>query len=133
MGATYETIFVLDPSLNEDAVNKTMEKITTFIKEHEGEIFKQENWGKQKLTYLIQKKSEGIYLYLNYTAPPSIVENMRQFLKYEEAVLINITTKVKQIRRSRFKKKLKGEEKAAEASEKEIPVVSTIEGGETNG
>jgi small subunit ribosomal protein S6 len=133
MGATYETIFVLDPSLNEDAVNKTMEKITTFIKEHEGEIFKQENWGKQKLTYLIQKKSEGIYLYLNYTAPPSIVENIRQFLKYEEAVLRNITTKVKQIRRSRFKKKLKGEEKAAEPSEKEIPVVSTIEGGETNG
>lgn len=107
MAVTYETIFVLDPSLNEDAINKLTEKIAAFIKEHNGEVIKQDNWGKQKLTYLIRKKQEGIYFYFSYTAPPTIGVELRSFLKYEEAVLRDITTRVEPVKRSRFRSKLK--------------------------
>jgi small subunit ribosomal protein S6 len=117
MTVTYETIFILDPSQNEDAMNKISEKIAGFIQEREGQIIKQEIWGKQKFTYSISKKSEGIYLYFNYTAPPTINEDMRKFLKYEEAILRSMTTKVKVVHRSRFKKKPVKEERAIESSE----------------
>lgn len=63
MAVTYETIFVLDPSLNDDAISKIAEKIASFIKEREGIISKQENWGKQKFTYQIRKKMK-VYIYI---------------------------------------------------------------------
>ncbi|MFB3895681.1 MAG: 30S ribosomal protein S6 [bacterium] len=113
MAVTYETIFVLDPSLNDDAITKLTEKIAAFIQEREGNIIKQENWGKQKFTYEIKKKNEGTYIFFNYAAPPTIVDDMRRFLKYEEAVLRNITTKVEAVKRSRFIKKQKKEEAVA--------------------
>ena len=116
MAVTYESFFVLDPSLNEDAVNKVVEKITGFIKEKEGDVLKQENWGKQRLAYALRKKREGIYLYFNYTASATIVDELRKFLKYEEAVLRYITTKQEFVRRSRFTKK----EKAASVDESNI-------------
>ncbi|MDI6783791.1 MAG: 30S ribosomal protein S6 [bacterium] len=117
MAVAYETIFVLDPSLNEDAVNKIGAKIAGFIQEQEGQINQQEIWGKQKLTYSIRKKNEGIYLYFNYSAPPAMNEEMRLFLKYEEAILRSMTTKVKVVRRSRFTKKQAKEERHLEVSE----------------
>jgi small subunit ribosomal protein S6 len=131
MAVTYETIFVLDPSLNDDAVIKITEKIAAFIKEREGIISKQENWGKQKFTYQIQKKKEGTYIYFNYSAPPTIVEDMRRFLKYEEAVLRNITTKVTAVKRSRFVKKQKKEELIAGANE--VTSAPAVEEAESRG
>ena len=128
MAETYETIFVLDPSLNEDAVNKIGEKIAGFILEREGQIIKQEIWGKQKLTYSIRKKNEGIYLYFNYTAPPTMNEEMRLFLKYEETILRTMTTKVKVVRRSRFTKKQAKEEHNIESSEASgAPLVEEVD------
>lgn len=131
MAVTYETIFVLDPSLNDDAISKIAEKIASFIKEREGIISKQENWGKQKFTYQIRKKNEGIYLYFNYTAPPTIVEEMRRFLKYEEAVLRDITTKLEIVKRSRYIKKQKNEEINAGAND--MTTAPIVEEAESNG
>jgi small subunit ribosomal protein S6 len=128
MAVTYETIFVLDPSLNDDAIVKITEKIAAFIKEREGNVAKQENWGKQKFTYQIRKKNEGTYIFFNYTAPPTIVEEMRRFLKYEEAVLRNITTKVEAVKRSRFvKKQKKGEVITGTEEVTPAPVVEEAE------
>ena len=131
MAVTYETIFVLDPSLNDDAVIKITEKIAAFITEREGNITKQENWGKQKFTYQIRKKNEGTYIYFNYIAPPTIVEDMRRFLKYEEAVLRNITTKFEAVKRSRFVKKQKKGEVTAEVNE--VTPAPVVEEAESNG
>jgi small subunit ribosomal protein S6 len=131
MAGTYETIFVLDPSLNDEAVIKITEKIAAFIIEREGNVVKQENWGKQKFTYQIQKKSEGTYIFFNYTAPPTFVEDMRRFLKYEEAVLRNITTKVTAVKRSRFIKKQKKEELIAGANE--VGSAPAVEEAESSG
>lgn len=131
MAVTYETIFILDPSLNDDAITKLTEKIAAFIQEREGNIAKQENWGKQRFTYEIRKKTEGTYLYFNYTAPPTVVDEMRRFLKYEEAVLRNITTKVEAVKRSRFVKKQKKEEPTV--GTEEVTPAPVVEEAESSG
>ncbi|MCX7919441.1 MAG: 30S ribosomal protein S6 [bacterium] len=125
MAVTYETFFVLDPTINDEMLGKISEKIAGFIKEKNGTVLKQENWGKQKLAAPIRKRSEGIYLYFNYSAPPTIVDELKQFLKYEEMVLRNFTTKQEVVRKSRFAKKQKGELTERGEHEQSEPIAAT--------
>ncbi|HUL20804.1 MAG TPA: 30S ribosomal protein S6, partial [Thermodesulfobacteriota bacterium] len=52
----YETIFILDPDLEEEQATSTVEKIKGIITQANGEILKVEDWGKRKLAYDVKKK-----------------------------------------------------------------------------
>ena len=61
----YETLFVVDVTLGEEAVKTMVEKFTTLIAEN-GEITEVNEWGKRKLAYEIDYKSEGYYVLVNF-------------------------------------------------------------------
>ena len=57
----YETVFVLNPELSEDATKALVEKFTGLIAQN-GTIEKIDEWGKRKLAYLIDDYTEGYTL-----------------------------------------------------------------------
>ena len=57
----YETVFVLDPSLDEKAVPNEIKKVEDLIRDHKGEVLKIDKWGKKRFAYPIKKKHEGFY------------------------------------------------------------------------
>lgn len=65
MTRSYESMIILDPTMTQDEIEKENSKILDFIKENGGEVIKTDVWGKRRLAYLINKKSEGFYL-INY-------------------------------------------------------------------
>jgi small subunit ribosomal protein S6 len=44
-------------------------------------------WGKRRLAYEIQKKSEGIYAVVNFTATPAATAELERQLRLSEAVM----------------------------------------------
>ena len=54
----YETIFILDPDLEEEQVQPALEKIKGIITQANGEILKVEDWGKRKLAYDSQEETQ---------------------------------------------------------------------------
>ena len=44
----YETIFILDPDLEEEQAQSAIEKVKGIITQNSGEILKVEDWGKTK-------------------------------------------------------------------------------------
>lgn len=82
----YETLYILDTELDEEARNAVNEKIKDVIGSS-GEITNIEEWGTRKLAYLINKKSEGYYVKINFTASPDVPKELTRIFRITESVL----------------------------------------------
>ena len=62
---SYETIFIIDSTLEPEALTAVKDKFVNIITEN-GEIGEVEEWGKRKLAYAINFKTEGYYVLVNF-------------------------------------------------------------------
>ena len=75
---SYETLFVIDPDLTEEATKALVEKFTKLISDS-GEIESVDEWGKRRLAYPINDQPEGYYVLINFksdSARPSELERI---------------------------------------------------------
>ncbi len=90
----YETIFILRPDMGEDAVAKIVQRVRDIIEQKEGAILVEENWGKKKLAYEVQKHLKGIYYYVLYGGYPGVVEEIERMFRMVETVIKFQTVKL---------------------------------------
>jgi small subunit ribosomal protein S6 len=83
----YEVMVILDPELEERTVQPSLEQFLGVIKQGGGSVEKVDVWGRRRLAYEINKKSEGIYAVLDLTAEPGTVKELDRQLNLNEAVL----------------------------------------------
>ena len=57
----YEVLYLITPELDEEANRAVMDKFAGIITGNGGEIVKQDEWGKRKLAYAIDYKTEHGY------------------------------------------------------------------------
>jgi small subunit ribosomal protein S6 len=82
----YENIAILDPSLSEEEVADSIEKITSLIVKNGGEIIKSENWGKKDLAYEIHKHKKGFYLFTVFKSPSDVIKKLEDYYKVFDPV-----------------------------------------------
>lgn len=76
----YEIMVIVTPEVDERQVTPMLEKYLEIITKNGGTVDNFDFWGKRRLAYEIQKKSEGIYAVINLTATPADVKELdRQF------------------------------------------------------
>ena len=83
----YEIMIILDPSLEERAVQPSLDQFLRVVTDGGGKVDKVDLWGKHRLAYQIEKKSEGFYAVIDLTAEPSVVLELDRQLNLNEAVL----------------------------------------------
>ena len=83
----YETIFILDPDLEEEQAQSTVEKIKGIITQGNGEILKVEDWGKRKLAYEVKKKSRGHYVLIHFSGLSALLTELERNFRVMEAVI----------------------------------------------
>jgi small subunit ribosomal protein S6 len=83
----YEVMVILDPTLEERAVAPSLDKFLGVVKTDGGTVEKVDVWGRRRLSYDIQKKSEGIYAVVDLTADPPTVKELDRQLNLNEAIL----------------------------------------------
>ncbi len=83
----YETIFILDPDLEEGAAQSAIEKIKGIITQGNGEILKVEDWGKRKLAYEVKKKSKGHYILIHFSGTPALLSELERNYRVMDAVI----------------------------------------------
>ena len=89
----YETIFVVDATLEEDAIAGIVDKFKTLISnagEIEGEV---EEWGKRRLAYPIDYKTEGYYVLVNFSAKPDFPAELERIYNITDGLLRSIIIK----------------------------------------
>ncbi|MDX9888171.1 MAG: 30S ribosomal protein S6 [Anaerovoracaceae bacterium] len=82
----YEVMFILDPTLEEDKKTAAIETVKEIITA-EGEVTKVDLWGMKKLAYPIQKKNEGYYVVLEFSASTELPLELDRRLKISDDIM----------------------------------------------
>jgi small subunit ribosomal protein S6 len=83
----YELMVILDPSLEERTVAPSLDQYLTVIRTAGGSVEKLDVWGRRRLMYEINKKSEGIYAVVDLQATPEAVAELDRQLRLNESIL----------------------------------------------
>ena len=83
----YELMVILDPEIDERTVAPSLERFLGVIRNDGGTIEKVDVWGRRRLAYEIDKKTEGIYAVVDFTANPAATTELDRQLKLSEAVM----------------------------------------------
>lgn len=82
----YETIFIINPSVEEAGVKELTQKFSDLINS-DGKVESVEEMGKRKLAYEIKKNSEGIYVLINFEANPTLIKELERVYRITDEVI----------------------------------------------
>ena len=118
----YEMIYIIDADLEEAARKELIEKVSALITNNGGEIEKvDETWGKRRLAYAIDYKTEGWYVLVTFKAPTDLPRELERNLQINENVLRYLVVKLEE-KRSAVKPRAARPAPVEEAPAEEAPV-----------
>ena len=89
----YEVMFILDPALEDDKKDATVEAVKEIIAS-EGEVGNVDVWGMKKLAYPIQKKNEGYYVVIEFKAETTLPKELDRRLKISDNVMRHLIVNI---------------------------------------
>ncbi|HZJ82706.1 MAG TPA: 30S ribosomal protein S6 [Clostridia bacterium] len=83
----YESIYILRPTMEEEALKAMIERFTNLITNQGGEIIKVDEWGKRRLAYPVQDLHEGYYVLTKFQAESEVPSELERNYKIADDVL----------------------------------------------
>ena len=96
----YELTYIIDAALEETARKELIEKVSALIAANGGEVEKVDEtfWGKRRLAYAINYKTEGWYVLVTMKAPAELPRELERNLQINENVLRYLVVKLEEKR-----------------------------------
>jgi small subunit ribosomal protein S6 len=83
----YEVMIILDSDLDEKTIAPSLETFLNVIRSDGGSVNNVDTWGKRRLAYEINHKTEGYYVVLDLEANPAAIAELDRQLNLNEAVV----------------------------------------------
>ncbi len=97
----YELTYIIDTALEETARKELIEKVSALIAANGGEVEKvDETWGKRRLAYAINYKTEGWYVLVTFKAPAEFPRELERNLEIYDSVIRYLVVKLVEKRSS---------------------------------
>lgn len=117
MRRDYELGFIIHPEATEEQTRAIIERISTIVNNHDGEVVRVNQWGRRRLAYPINHLRDGNYVFVDMILTPETVAELDRTLKVTEEVMRHLIIKrdPKAVQRER-------EAQAAAAAQANAPV-----------
>ena len=89
----YEVLYVITPELDDEANQAVMAKCAEIITATGGEIEKTDVWGKRRLAYPIDYKTEGYYVLVVFNANPELPRELERNMRNDERLIRYMVTR----------------------------------------
>ncbi|AZS38678.1 30S ribosomal protein S6 [Microbacterium sp. 1P10UB] len=109
----YELMVILNPEIDERQVAPNLDKFLKVITNDGGSIENVDVWGKRRLAYEIQKKNEGIYAVVSFTASSDATRELDRQLKLSEMIMRTKVLRAEEAIAMIASEKQRADEKAA--------------------
>ena len=91
----YDLTYIIDTALEETARKELIEKVSNLIAANGGEVEKvDETWGKRRLAYAIEYKTEGWYVLVTFKAPAELPRELERNLEIYDSVIRYLVVKL---------------------------------------
>ena len=94
----YELVYVIDAALEDEARKAVIDRFNAMIEQNGGKVTKVEEWGKRRLAYPINYKTEGYYLLVNFESEATLPREIERNMQIAETVLRYLIVKVEEKR-----------------------------------
>lgn len=86
----YETLFILKPDLEEEAINALIEKFVGLIQQNQGTVEQVNRWGRKRMAYEIEKYRDGYYALILFQSEPAAAKELDRVMRLSDEVLRHI-------------------------------------------
>ena len=83
----YEVMYVIDAALEDSARIELIDRFSDLVKKNGGEIDRVDEWGKRRLAYAINYKTEGYYVLMYIKAPADLPKELERNFQINDKVL----------------------------------------------
>ena len=90
----YETTFIVNASLDDAQVDAVIGRVQDTITKNGGEISSVNKWGRKRLAYAINKKTNGFYVNIEFAAPASLLALLERSYQLDEMLLRYLTIRL---------------------------------------
>ena len=91
---TYEAMLIVIPELDEEQVENTIGRFRTIIERTGGEAGEVNHWGRRKLAYEIDNRTDGFYAVMEFTAGDRTLAELKRLLRVSDDVLRHMVVKL---------------------------------------
>ncbi len=88
----YETVMVIDAALTEEEIKATIAKFTDLISAN-GTLESVDEWGKRRLAYPIDYKTEGYYVLINFSCAVDFPAELERIYNITSGILRSLVVK----------------------------------------
>ena len=111
----YETIYIVDPNLENTILEKTMTEIGQELEKTKAKIINHRDWGKKRLAYQVNNQKYGSFILLQFEIKElSKMNDFDSWLKLNSLVLRHMTVSLDKKPDKYIEKKISGSEVAQE-------------------
>ncbi len=89
----YEVMYVIDPALEDSARTELINRFSDLVVKNGGEVDRVDEWGKRRLAYAIQYKTEGYYVLMYIKAPADLPREIERNMQINDNILRYLTVK----------------------------------------
>jgi small subunit ribosomal protein S6 len=89
----YEILLLLDAELPEERQGEIVSRARALIEQGGGQFGAHDAWGRRKLAYEIDRKAEGSYHLLSFSAEPETLAEVSRVLKITDGVLRHLAVR----------------------------------------
>jgi len=89
----YEILLMLDPDLADERQEEIVKRTRDLVERGGGTWEGQDVWGRRKLEYPINKKADGVYHLLSFSAGAETLDEISRVLKIDDAVMRHLPTR----------------------------------------
>ena len=83
----YETMFILKPDLEEEAVEAAITRFQELIAEEGGTVTNVNKWGRRRLAYEIEGYGEGVYVIMEFSAEARVARELERVFRITDEVI----------------------------------------------
>jgi small subunit ribosomal protein S6 len=89
----YEILLLLDPELSEERQADVVGRTRELIEKGGGTWERHDVWGRRRLAYEIDHKTDGIYHLLTFSSSPETLDEVSRVLKIDDTVIRHMATR----------------------------------------
>jgi len=105
----YEVMYIATPDAADDDIAKLNDAITNLVEKDGGTVSVVEGWGRRRMAYPINKKTEGYYVLLEVAGSGQEIAELERRFRVNDLIMRYMTVRVDEDRKAADKKREKRE------------------------